>query len=113
LYEKVDKSCPVHLWLDTITLSKDFLKRNDQSLLNITKTATGKVSTTLHACCDMTGVKKLSAAHASKVDSRNTYLLWKRLVEDHQIDYLPHIKTFPHNVKEDLMDIDMADIQED
>lgn len=98
LWESCGKKFPANLFLDTISLTKEFLKKTDQSQLKIVKTATGRVSTQLHACCDMLGIKKLSEAHASKVDSRNTYLLWKNLVEDKNIDYLPFIKTAIHTV---------------
>lgn len=87
---------PADLWLDTISLTKEFLKKADQSQLKIAKTATGRVSTQLHACCDMVGIKKLSDAHNAKVDSRNTYLLHRNLVEEKKVDYLPFIKTEIH-----------------
>lgn len=98
LWEACGLEFPAHLWLDTISMTKDFLKKNDESQLTIVRTATGKVSTQLHACCDMLGVKKLSAAHNAKVDSRNTYLLWMKLQES-GIDHLPFIKTMPHDFK--------------
>lgn len=89
---------PAHLWLDSISLTKDYIKKvGEANLPTIVRTPTGKVSTNLHAACDMVGIKKFSAAHNAKVDSRNTYLLWKKLMDD-GIDYLPHIKTFPHQV---------------
>lgn len=106
LWEQCGKSFPANLWLDTISLTKEFLKKTDNSTLNIVKTATGRVSTQLHACCDMVGIKKLSEAHNAKVDSRNTYLLHKSLVEDKQVDYLPFIKTFVHNVNVNPTDTD-------
>jgi DNA polymerase III epsilon subunit-like protein len=96
LWEQNGKQFPANLWLDTISLTKDFLKKVDNSTLNIVKTATGRVSTQLHACCDMVGIKKISEAHNAKVDSRNTYLLWRNLVEEKKIDYLPFIKTEVH-----------------
>lgn len=98
LWESCGKEFPAHLWLDTISLTKEFLKQVDQSQLNIVKTATGRVSTQLHACCDMVGVKKISEAHNAKVDSRNTYLLHRNLIEEKKIDYLPFIKTAIHNI---------------
>lgn len=115
LYESVGKECPVHLWVDTLELIKEFLKQNDISHLpNIAKTATGKVSTKLQACCDIIGIKRFAAAHASKVDAQNTYLLWRRLVEEKGIDHLPFHKTFIHKIKEDerlsVEDLDMSDI---
>lgn len=98
MWEASGKAFPADLWLDTMSLTKEFLKNADQSQLNIVKTATGRVSTQLHACCDMVGIKKISEAHNAKVDSRNTYLLHRSLVDDKKVDYLPHIKTFVHSV---------------
>ncbi len=98
MWEASGKEFPAHLWLDTIQLTKEYLKQTDQSQLNIVKTATGRISTQLHACCDMVGIKKISDAHNAKVDSRNTYLLHRSLVEDKKVDYLPFIKTAIHVV---------------
>jgi DNA polymerase III epsilon subunit-like protein len=97
LWAKNGKTFPANLWLDTISLTKDYLKKVDNSTIKITKTATGRVSTQLHACCDIVGIKKLSEAHNAKVDSRNTYLLWRNLVEEKNVDYLPFIKTEVHS----------------
>lgn len=96
MWEAAGKEFPAHLWLDTIQLTKKFIDENDTSQLNIVKTATGKVSTKLHACCDMVGIKKISEAHNAKVDSRNTYLLYRNLIDDKKIDYLPLVKTHIH-----------------
>lgn len=98
LWEQNGKQFPANLWLDTVSLTKEFLKKVDNSTLNITKTATGRVSTQLHACCDIAGIKKISEAHNAKVDSRNTYLLWRNLVEEKKVDYLPFIKTEVHTL---------------
>lgn len=98
MWEASGKEFPAHLWLDTISLTKEFLKNADESKLTIVKTATGRTSTQLHACCDMVGIKKISEAHNAKVDSRNTYLLYRNLVDDKQVDYLPYIKTDIHVV---------------
>lgn len=97
LWAQCGKQFPANLWIDTISMTKQFLKQTDTSSLNIVKTATGKVSTKLHACCDMVGIKKLSEAHNAKVDSRNTYLLFRNLMEEKQIDHLPFIKTEIHS----------------
>lgn len=109
LWEQHGKTFPANLWLDTISLTKDFLKRTDNSTLNIVKTATGRVSTQLHACCDMVGVKKISEAHNAKVDSRNTYLLFKNLTEVQKMDHLPHIKTEVHSFDVKAADDDGLD----
>lgn len=100
LWESMNEEFPAALWVDTITLTGEFVKVSDASTLNITKTATGRVSKQLHAACDILGVNKLSAAHNAKVDSRNTYLLWMKLLEK-GVDFLPHIKTFNHSVAKD------------
>ncbi len=98
LWEQCGKQFPANLWLDTISLTKEFLRKTDNSQLKIVKTASGRVSTQLHACCDMMGIKKLSEAHNAKVDSRNTYLLYRNLIEEKKVDYLPFIKTEIHNL---------------
>lgn len=106
LWSSCGKEFPAHLWLDTITMTQDFIKKADTTQLKIVKTATGRVSTTLHAACDMVGIKKISQAHNAKVDSRNTYLLWKNLMEEKKIDHLPFIKTFIHDIGPSQKDVD-------
>lgn len=98
LWESCGKEFPANLWLDTISLTKDFIKKHGEAGLNITKTPTGRVSTQLHACCDIVGIKKISEAHNAKVDSRNTYLLHRSLVDEKKVDYLPFIKTDVHTL---------------
>jgi DNA polymerase III epsilon subunit-like protein len=98
LWERFGKRFPADLWLDTIQLTKEYLKKTDNSTLNIVKTPSGRISTQLHACCDMVGIKKISEAHNAKVDSRNTYLLHRSLVEEKNVDFLPFIKTAAHIV---------------
>jgi DNA polymerase III epsilon subunit-like protein len=112
LYEGLGRECPVSFWLDTIHLTQSFLKTADLSTLQIKKTATGKPSKKLQDACDMLGIEKIAEAHASKADTRNTYLLWRKLM-DIGIDHLPHIKSFPHCLKEDedLIDFDQTDLE--
>lgn len=69
-----------------------------QNKCGLIKKGDDKQKFNLHSSCDMLGIKKISEAHASKVDSRNTYLLYKNLVEDKGIDYLPYIKTEIHTI---------------
>lgn len=88
LYEKVGQQCPVDLWLCTMALTRVYAKQ-----IGLIKP---KVN--LHAACDIVGVKKLSDAHNSKVDSRNTYLLHRQLVDEKKVDYLPFIKTAEHKI---------------
>jgi DNA polymerase III alpha subunit (gram-positive type) len=87
LYEKVGQVFEGNLWLCTMALTKKYAKQ-----MGIIKPKTN-----LHAALNLVGIKKFAAAHASKVDSRNTYLLWKHLIEEKKIDYLPFIKTAAHN----------------
>ena len=98
LWEQCGLRFPADLWLDTIPLTKEFVKKADPSTFTLVKTSTGRLSTQLHACCDMVGVKKISEAHNAKVDSRNTYLLHKNLIEEKKVDYLPFIKTSIHTI---------------
>ena len=86
LWESVGKIFPATLWLDTIPMTRAYAKQ-----IGLVKP---KVN--LHAACDILGVKKISEAHNAKVDSRNSYLLWKNLVEEKKVDYLPFIKTAIH-----------------
>lgn len=113
LWQEIGHQFPAMLWLDTIALVKDLLKKNLIDTTKIVKTATGKPSTTLQACCDMLGIKKIASAHSALVDTRNTYLLFNHL-NTLGIDYLPHIKTFEHKAPKDeyadINDLDLSDI---
>jgi len=95
LWESCGKEFPAHLWLDTISLTKQYIKTMG---LDAECKAKGlpKLKVNLHAACDLTGVKKLSEAHNAKVDSRNTFLLHTKLVNELQVDYLPFVKTAAH-----------------
>lgn len=88
LWGECGKEFPANLWLDTISLVKEYAKREGHI----------KPKVNLHAACDLVGIKKISEAHNAKVDSRNTYLLHKNLVEEKGIDILPHIKTEEHRL---------------
>ena len=91
LWSNYGKVFPANLWLDTMTLSREYAKQ-----LGIEKPRVN-----LHAACDMAGIKKISEAHNAKVDSRNTYFLHKDLVDVKKIDYLPFIKTAIHQTSRD------------
>jgi DNA polymerase III epsilon subunit-like protein len=101
LWEAVGKRFMPSYWIDTQDMIKKHLKQADLSTLNITKTATGKTSTKLADCCTMLGVPKLVNAHSAISDTRATYFLFKKLMEDCGIDHLKHIKTVPHKTEED------------
>lgn len=104
MWGEQNQEFPAHLWLDTIALTREFLKQNGIKTRTIN----------LHASCDYVGVKKLSEAHNAKVDSRNNYLLYRNLVEEKKIDYLPFIKSFPHTLStttdDDGLDPDLLDL---
>jgi DNA polymerase III epsilon subunit-like protein len=97
LWEQMGREFPANLWLDTMSLTREFLKVTG---IEADHKARGlkKPPVNLHASCDWVGVKKLSEAHNAKVDSRNTYLLHRNLVEEKKINYLPFIKTAVHIV---------------
>lgn len=87
LYSKLNKKCPVDLWLCSMEMFKAYVKQqNTKSLAN------------LHAACDFLGIKKLSTAHTSKVDTRNTYLLYRDLIENKKMDNLKFIKSAIHSI---------------
>jgi len=90
---------PAHLWLDTIAMTREFLKKEGIKTRIVN----------LHASCDYVGIKKLSEAHNAKVDSRNNYLLYRGLVDDKKIDHLPFIKSFPHIISPTIADDDGLD----
>lgn len=112
-WEKVGQEFPAHLWLDTLSMTKAWLKKADTSQLNIVKTATGRISTKLRDCCDLVDIPRYSDQHNSKIDTRNTYLLFKKLIEEKNIDHLPFFKTFEHKItKDDLINLDELDLSE-
>lgn len=111
LWEKVGKWFPANLWIDTIAMTKELIKTIDPNDPKIVKTATGKISKTLHSACDMAGVKKIAHAHSALQDSRNNYLLWKALTEQHGIDHLPFIKTFVHKPEDEIEQFSEEDIE--
>lgn len=96
LWASCGKEFPAHLWLDTMSLTREWAKKN--GIL--------KPKVNLHASCDLLGVKKISEAHNAKVDSRNTFLLHRNLVEEKKVDYLPFIKTAIHTVTTNPNDAD-------
>lgn len=96
LWEQLGKEFPAHLWLDTMSLTREYAKQ----------VGLVKPKVNLHASCDIVGIKKISEAHNAKVDSRNTYLLHRNLVEEKKVDYLPFIKTAIHVVSAPVSDDD-------
>ena len=101
-WQKQEKIFPANLWLDTISLTREYAK----------KVGILKPKVNLQAACDIVGIKKLSGAHNAKVDARNTFLLHKNLIEEKQINYLPFIKTAAHidSSQDERLDPDLLDI---
>lgn len=86
-WEMFGKRFPFDLYLDTMHLSKAFVK-------------TSGINTNfkLGSLCDAFGVKKVSGAHNAASDTRNCYLLWQKLLES-GVEYVEHIKRFPHVIE--------------
>lgn len=99
LWDKCGKKFPASLWLDTMKLSR--LAAKKQGIL--------KPRVNLEAACDMFGIKKTASFHNAKMDTRNTYYLWKKLTEELNIDYIEHIKNIPHST-DDTVDKDMEEL---
>lgn len=103
LWQDCGKEFPADLWLDTIQLVKHFATKNNLVDKGFRKYA-------LHTSCDLLGVKKISEAHNAKVDSRNTYFLFKKLL-DENVNYLPFIKNNKHILQSDgRLDVNDLDI---
>jgi DNA polymerase III alpha subunit (gram-positive type) len=98
LYEKVNQELPVDLWMDTWEMMKAYTKIS--GMADQAKKDKTKLSLTLINSCDLLGIKKFANAHSSKVDTRNNYLLYKDLIENKNIDYLPFVKSFIHSVND-------------
>lgn len=92
LWDTYSKTFPFSLYLDTMQLSRALGK----------KLGCGKEQKyNLTAACEMLGTKKYAGAHSARGDTRNTYMLWEKLMAHPNIDYLEYIKRIPHNQNED------------
>ncbi len=91
MWAKCNKQFPANLFICTMALSREYAKKSG---LIVKGAAKQKVN--LHAACDMIGINKIALQHSAKTDSRNTYLLYKALTEEKQINFLPFIKTEAH-----------------
>ena len=98
LWGSVGKEFPANLWLCSMALTKDYAKKQGLVSKGV------KQSFSLHAACDLMGIKKISDAHNAKVDSRNTFLLHRNLVEEKKADYLALIKTAIHTIDDATKD---------
>jgi DNA polymerase III epsilon subunit-like protein len=88
LWERHNKRFPFDLYLDTFQMSKAHSKK-----LGIVKPQLN-----LKAACDLFKVKTVDGAHQALADTRNAYLLWRKLMDE--MDYLPLIKRLPHTQDE-------------
>jgi len=86
MFEECGKVFPADLWLDTLQMTRDILKNQGSNTKGRLKLA--------DACTSM-GVKLINGAHQATVDSRNTFLLWRKIKESN-FDYLKYIKNIPH-----------------
>ena len=84
MWERFNRKFPFDLYLDTISMHKDYLRK--QGIV--------KASSKLTDACDMLGVIKKGTSHNAKYDTRHTYLLWDKLSKT--IDFMDHIKRLPH-----------------
>lgn len=109
LWESCGKEFPANLWLCSMAMTRAYIKKTGLDE-DAKKKGLPKLKVNLHAACDIVGVKKISEAHNAKVDSRNTYLLHRNLVEEKQVDYLPLIKTAVHTLR---MPLDPDDLNDD
>ena len=101
MFDECKKSFPANLWLDTIDMSRQIFKANNLQ----TK---GKLK--LADACNSLGVKLINGAHQAKVDSRNTYMLWKK-IKYTNFNFLPHIKTVKHKQENiDYTDSEINDL---
>lgn len=89
LWEEMGHKFPADLWLDTKRLSKQLA--NKQGII--------KPTLTLEASLKLAGVEAKPGKHNAISDTRNTYLLWKKIIEEHAIDYLPLIENKPHIIE--------------
>lgn len=87
VWERYEQEFPALYWLDTLAMSRALAK--SKGLI--------KPTLKLHAACDLFGVKKTTAKHNAKDDTKSTYYLWQKLMEEN-IDHLKFIKAFPHKI---------------
>lgn len=86
LWKSVDLKFPAICWMDTKTFAK----------LWANKLGLEKPRLTLASSLEFTGLKPIDdKAHNAISDSRNTYLLWKKGM-DEGLDHLSCIKRYPH-----------------
>lgn len=112
LWKSVGKEFPANLWIDTMGMVRAYAK----------EIGIKKPKVNLHASCDLLEIKKISQAHNAKVDSRNTYLIFDKLINEKKQNHLSLIKTAIHSfipsneecgLDPDLLDVDSSSDDED
>jgi len=88
LWEDVGKEFPVVCWMDTIKFAKTWAK----------EIGVYQKSFKLELALKFAGISELPGAHTAAGDARNTYLLWKKGM-DNGVDHLPAIQRYPHIIK--------------
>lgn len=87
-YKRLSRSSfPALYWLDTMALTRSFCKKAGL------KPESFKLKNSLATM----NVKPVPGEHHAKEDAQNTYLLYRKVVE--QVDHLPLIKPFPYYLK--------------
>lgn len=100
MWREQNKDFLADLWLDTIPLSKRLAAQMGQP----------KAKVKLEMAMDLFGLKKYGGNHTAKGDSRNTFILWKHLMNS-DIEYIDLIKQFPHRKIEIATADDMEEFE--
>lgn len=100
MWKEQGRDFPVDLWLDTIPMCKRHATRMGHI----------KPRVKLDAAMDLFGLKKVAGLHTAKGDSRNTYLLWKHLMQS-DVEYIDLIKQAPMRQMPDLTEDDLAEFE--
>jgi DNA polymerase III alpha subunit (gram-positive type) len=87
LWQSVGKTFSVVCWLDTVKFTKDWAK----------KKGVYQKSFTLEKSLKFADITPLPGKHAAGADARNTYLLWKKGM-DQGVQHLSAIKRWPHKI---------------
>jgi DNA polymerase III alpha subunit (gram-positive type) len=100
MWEEQSRSFMADLWLDTIPFAKRLAADMGQP----------KAKVKLDAAMDLFGLKKYGGMHTAKGDTRNTYVLWKHLM-DSNLEYIDLIKQVPHRKIDDVTEEDLSDFE--
>lgn len=87
MWGSLNKKFPADLWLDSKELGRSFAKK--QGII--------KPKLDLGNMLKIAGISPREGAHNAIIDTQNTYLLWKKMI-DSNVDYLPLIKRELHQL---------------